>query len=670
MRSPRLRLGGVVLALVLTGGIACTKQPIIDVNAGFLIADAVWFEEEETLFFFYRVDAEQGLRPESQVEVTWTTDNAFQDWTPLSSLTPVHTHVPVDCGFTSLCGSMSVHVPIRPRNLALRLRYHRDGEVFLDADTHFYEIGSAPAPLGRSLLVYGVFDEKNERVQWRARHQFPNLRNMEVEALGLRRYFRVENPGYGNLVPPVPFNPYGYAYGPACDPANVPLGWESIETTDRAIFDPHTMPLAASDAPIVCGVSTVTDATGEYPAVAIARKNPEVRPAFPELRSPIRENTPVGFILRPCQYTISQDHYDMQVQRLLLGGAPEICIDNWNAPGFANQLAATIQTAVNAERVKGNDMVVTIALHHDQTTPAFVGVIEDALNQVLVAESLQSSPHVSGGFLLDSYGHAIADPDLKRLVLWCPAVGSDDLDDIPPESLRSCPIQPDIPELKLGPFTISALPILPTRAQYLTFIDKYGVPQAGHTKTLELFAPEHSTLSETIAIGEYGAVTFFDDETISAAPTDAFSYCAAEPVAAIVVFRSANMPIPQPLELLPDVQNTAPEPTYQLGLFWQFPFLVRLRYEVVVAGQGTAFDVSVPFGVGRTDRAYYGAQLWRTGVFPLDKTLLQCTRFCDLPTFDSAGVYDVQLGFRSTYATRCYEPRFPLESDGGFPIDP
>lgn len=651
---------------------ACWKQPITDVEAAFAIADAVWFAEEETLFVFYRVDAEQGLRPESQVEITWQTDDGVQDWAPLATFLPVHTHEAVSCGYKAICGSTSIHVPIAPRNVALRLRYHRDGEMFLDAPLGFYEIGPGPAHRNRSLLVYGVFEEKNGNVQWRARHQFPNLRNMEVEELGLRRWFRVTDPGYGGAVASVPGNRYGYAYDIACSAANVALGWPALETTDRAIFDSHSLPFEASDAPVVCGLSTVTDATGTFDAVAIARKNPEVRPAFPALRSPIRENTSLGFLLEPCEYTISDDHRDMQRQRLLLGDAPVICTDAWDTPGFADQLAAQIQTAVNDERVEGNDMVVTVALHHDLPGAAFAGVIEDALDQVLVAESVMSSPHVSGAFLLDSYGHAIVDSDLKHLALWCPAlVGGSDPEEIPPpESERACPVLPDIPDFELGPFKLNVLPILTTRSQYLNFIDTYSVAQAGRMKSLKFLAPERSTLSENVAVGEFGAVTFFDDETISAEPDDAFSYCALDAIAAIVVFRSDANPVPLPIAELPAVHRDAPEASYQLGLFWEFPFLLRLQYEVTVAGAATAVGATVPFGISGTNRSYYGAELWRTGVFPLDTTLEQCTRFCDHPTFDSAGVYNILADFRDSYAFTCYEPRFPRPDDGGFPLDP
>jgi hypothetical protein len=41
--------------------LSCVKVPIDDVDAGFTIANTAWFEEEQTLFVFYSVSAEQGL---------------------------------------------------------------------------------------------------------------------------------------------------------------------------------------------------------------------------------------------------------------------------------------------------------------------------------------------------------------------------------------------------------------------------------------------------------------------------------------------------------------------------------------------------------------------------------------------------------------------------------
>ena len=57
-------------------------------------------------------------------------------------------------------------------------------------------------------------------------------------------------------------------------------------------------------------------------------------------------------------------------------------------------------------------------------------------------------------------------------------------------------------------------------------------------------------------------------------------------------------------------------------------------------------------------------------VLSLENLLTQCRRFCDHPTFDSAGVYHVTDPFRTTYAQACYLPDYPALGDSGFPSDP
>ena len=57
MRAP----GAAAAALIALAGTSCAKVPIYDVDAGFTLADVAWFAEEETLFVFYEVNADQGL---------------------------------------------------------------------------------------------------------------------------------------------------------------------------------------------------------------------------------------------------------------------------------------------------------------------------------------------------------------------------------------------------------------------------------------------------------------------------------------------------------------------------------------------------------------------------------------------------------------------------------
>ncbi len=667
----------LVVSCVLV--LSACKVPISDIRAGFTISEAAWFLEEETLFLFYRIDASQALDEHSQVEVTYVTDTTELPWTPLESLTPVHRHVPASCGSHALCGSMSLHVPDQPRQVRLRLRYHEDGAMTLDAPLTYNIIGAGPDYSHRSLLVYGVFNEDNTFVQWRARHQFPTLRNTEVQELGLRRYFRIEGQRHGALdasdLPPelLALDPYAYAFAPACPASLQPLAAPTlVETWGRAVFNDVGLPLAASTSPAVCAEATVLDATGEHTAPALARKNPDVRPAFPVLRSPINLTAEIGYLLAPCNRSISTRHRNMQRERLQLEDDPVICIDAWQSPGFVDSLVATLRARIDEVRAGGDDMVLKLALHHDDPTGAFTGSIEAALAQILPLENARSSPRLSGAFVFDSYGYEVQDAALRRLVLWCPAdLPFDDLSDIPSAAERTCPLLPDDPDLQLGPFRFGTLPILPTRAQYLNFVSRYSEAQAGSVQILSFRAPERTPTSENFDVDEYGVVTFFNNEVFSAAPEDSFSYCMPEGIRALIAaFKTPDVQIPLPLALLPEAHALAPQSTYELGIFWDFPFLLRMRYEIVISGAATAVGFTVPFGVGTDQQSYYGTELWKAEEFHLEETLLQCTRFCGHPTFDSARVYNVTAQFDPDFRNNCYRPDYPKTSDGGFPRDP
>jgi hypothetical protein len=299
-------------------------------------------------------------------------------------------------------------------------------------------------------------------------------------------------------------------------------------------------------------------------------------------------------------------------------------------------------------------------------------VVEQALEEVLPFEREKSSPRVSGALIFDSMGHEVETADLARMVLWCPPTTSGNiLDQISQDTPRNCPVQPDIPDIQLGPFRFSTLPILPTRAQYLDFINRYSDAQGGYMKSLTFLAPERTPLSDNFPAGDFGTATFFNNEVVTASPGDVFSYCQPQDKrASAIVFRTGPGLPPQPLANLPDLHDSAPQSSYALGVFWEFPYLLRLQYEVIVAGAATAYALTVPFGIAAPNTNYWGTQLWAQGEFDLSQTLLKCTQFCGHPTFDSAGVYNVGQSFHDAYRTQCYRPKYPAPGDGGFPLDP
>ncbi|MDP2345295.1 MAG: hypothetical protein Q8O67_30405 [Deltaproteobacteria bacterium] len=680
MVNRTLNLCGLSLLLLVASATCEPKVPIVDVGAFFAIADTTWFEDEQTLFIFYRVDSDQGLSDRSQIELAFRTDDVDQGFAEIETFENIHPHVVADCGLHTICGSWSVKVELPPRDVRLRLRYHEDGPLTLDADVDAHVTGTGPAFTQRSAIVYGVFDEANQRLQWRLRHQFPAIRNEDAQALGLRRSFTINDPAHGTVSLDVEAqllgDPYGYALPSLCPADFTPLGFAEVSTTDRAVFAAEVMPeLTASASGDVCAAATVVDALGPFTAPALARKNPEVAPAFPALQSPIAVSTQLPFMLETCGDIVSETHRVMQLQRMRLSEADVVCIDDFATLGFSDRLARRFQDRINAERDAGDatlrDMVLVIGLNRADSNDAVSIAVEAALAQVVDEENGKSSPRLSGAMVFDSEGYAPRSAAVARLVLWCPAgLPGDNLETISNVSLRSCAVQL-AEDIKLGPVRIASLPILPTRDQYLGFVERFNEDLAGSTTSLTFRSPIRTPLSDDVELGEFGRATFFNNEAISADVDDSFSFCPSpDPSAASVVIRIADVPDLLPLQLLPDVHDAFPQPRYALGIAWDAPFLLQMKYDAVLAGSVTAVGLTIPFGPHSPAEQFLGSPLWEQARIDLAEVLLQCSRFCDHPTFDSSGVYNVNDLFSGFYRNQCYAPNFPESTDGGFPIDP
>ena len=679
------------------------KVPVRDVGAAFAVADAVWFEEEETLFFFYRVDASQGLNETSRIEISFETDDEQVDFVPLHDFEPVHEHVSVECDWNNRCGSWSLHLPLPPRNVRMRLRYHEDGETFLESPLAYFRVDAGPDHLQRSALLYGVFDENNERVQWRLRHQFPSLRNEEAEALGLRRRFRISEPGYGDLdINGLPVsaglpgtnpgqrpgffadNPYGYGWLGGCPSAFTQIPASATETSTRAVFQDEPFPVSASRAPYACATGEVWDGRGVFTTSVWAQKNPEVEPAFAIMRTPIQTIREIRYFFDFCLDNDDTGHRVMQQQRLLMGPEHVVCIDDATPETLQQSLFVELSRRIDAERRPNEDLALYIGLHRGPDTDWVAAGLESALAAIFEVEINRSTPRLAGAFVFDSEAFFITDPAVRLSTLWCPSFPELDLlDGLLSGSTRSCSASlVELPEVTIQNVDFASLPILPSRANYDSFAEKYGTDFLGSVKSISAKSPLRATESENVQVGVFEIATYFDDERISAGENASFSYCETEDsLGWNLVFRSAVDGSTQFLFSLAEWHEENRESVYDLGLLWDSTFYLEILYGTFAVAQPeqqstTLLDqelelrVTLPLGPEIPGQLYPFGDQWTQTDFDLRDVLLRCNRFCNHPTFDAAGIYQIRQSFRSTYAKACYVPVFPAIWEGGFPNDP
>jgi hypothetical protein len=682
-----------------------TRVPLVLVNAGFELADAVWFEEEHTLFVFWRFGSDQGLGPTSRVEIGIETATGVRPAQPVASYTPVHRHIEVDCGVQGRCGSVSILLDEEPLAVPIQLRWHEDGELVLGQDAALTIVRAGVPWLQRSAVVYGVFDGDNARIQWRLRHQFPNLGNHDVQALGLRRAFVVRDPVIGDLDDDARAgfvdNPWGYALLSACPQDAVPHPEGPLATDARAIFGTVAVDDTLVTRQVACASAEVTDARGTFTATALARRNPDVVPAFPFLRTPVQDARPLPLVLVTCNNVVSDPHLEMQRQRLLLDAGRE-CVDDLDDPGREGALAARLSRRIEEARSAGDDLVLMVVLNREDADEAVAAALDRVLHTVLQDERARTSPRAVGAVIYDSAVFFTQFPDAQPYLLWCPGLPVDDLSDVVAvaNQLFHCAVSfdvslpVDLPE-PLDRITVATLPLLASRRQFLNFVALHGADAVGETRAITLLAPRRGADARDVTLGAFDELrpppldptdpvrpddpsglfaptdvaTFFDDEVLTVLPDEALSVCAGE-ASAHVVTQATLAEVPQPLGDLPDRHATDPQPRYLLGLRWDGAFYIRFDYAFVIATATEVVGLTLPFAPSFPGQVSFREELWTAATFDLRDELTKCRRFCDHPTFDSVGIYQVRAPFSPTFHNGCYRPRFPTPADGGFPDDP
>jgi len=398
--------------------------------------------------------------------------------------------------------------------------------------------------------------------------------------------------------------------------------------------------------------------------------------------------------LLTCANVVSDAHLAMQQQRLL-HDTDTVCVDDLDEPGRRAALVRRLNARIDEERRAGDDLVLSIVLNRDDADEAVAEALESALQDVLVEERTKTSPRAIGAVVYDSNSFDQRIPEVKPYLLWCPAaLGIDDLAELVDPSVLNqlfhCAVSLDVavpidlPE-PLDRLTIAQLPLLATRRQFLNYVARYGEGAVGETTGITVLAPRRSADARDVVVGDrfgFGDLldplspfsstdiaTFFDDEYLTVLPDEALSVCAGD-ASGHVVAQADLAEEPLPLDALPARHADDPRPRYQLGLRWDGAFYLRFDYRAVLGTTTEVVGLTLPFSPSLPGNVSFREQLWTAATFDLRDELTKCRRFCDHPTFDSAGIYQVQALFAPTYQNDCYAPRFPTPDDGGFPDDP
>jgi hypothetical protein len=668
----------IVRYLIIGGSISiwagCSKVPLIRMYPQVQFAQGAWFKSESTLFLFYEVSGQDGFNARSRVEYRYWSDEGDSGWIPTLQNTNVHKHEAVDCGTYALCGSISQKVSKTPSQVKLRLRYHPEGETDFVFEPSVSLIQSDLPYAGLSYLVYGVFNSLNTRVQWRGRHNFPNIRNLEAEKYGLRRYFKVEKETYGNLASDLVRgeNHYGFGLLPSCSGTFSPWGVDGVESHGpRGVMSLATwVPTGAADG-ASCAIATTTSAVGNHVHSALAQKNPEVAPAYGTLRTPIKETDQVKVVLSPCQSSPSKKHFKMQVQRILAQETIDICLDDERLEA---RLDAFFQQKLQ-ERTPEKDKVFSVVFHREDSDQNSVDALVNSLKRNFQPEQSKSTPRSVGVFVYDSGALVRVPNELTSMVLWCPAKAFDDKE-IPNNSQRACPVLP-VSSASLGSLSFGNLDILPGRKEYEDFIKKYGETNSGKMTKFQTLAPQNTAQTKVIPFRfqdelPLGVASFFDQEVVSVEENQYFSYCPSSTFQISLLYKNAlTNQIPVPLEALSTAHLLSPQPLYDLGIYWDYPFLLSIKFDSPLALDIGGSSAIVPFGIPNSNRRNYGVN-WLQEGFEVGDKLKLCKRFCTHPPFDSAGVYNVQTQWHNSYVRSCYQPKFPegFPGEKSNPYDP
>ncbi len=674
-----------LIAALLTMLGACRKVPLTE-QQGYLDAvSAHWFENEGVAYVFFSVSEDTGLLEQSHWEMRYALKTATggtekHDWAKVDFSAGVHLHEVRGCGYHQLCGSYSFPSALPLDSLSIKLFYNPESTLFLQMEAAVQAHAKGNDWKQHSALLFGVFDEANERVETRVHHNFGNPSSDEVPRYGMTRRFRVREPGLANptidQMATATLTGSDFLFAPDfCPPA--PAGAVTSEFAGEQAWMPNKFGTEGGETG-VCFTADFLDKKGAtlFTGAAFARKNPELGPSSYTFETPLKLATKIPIVLRYCpddpQYPRVTDAAFFDYQRFItnVNGRPvDLCFKVGAEDDFKARFDKELATRLAAAKIANGDardFVFMIVFHQDFSVEfhKFHQIIAESLAAEIDGELNNVSPRLVGAFVYDARTNFRPTAAQRKGIIWCPQELPDGLNPATfaqPDALSdNCLVTPtaklDLTVINfvtpLGPF--------PTLANYKDYVKKYGDRGLAHAPSLSFRSVPAGENTRQEADDK---VTFFDGERLVLGEGQVIRLCLDKGDPSMLPalrFRLGDMPDSQPSLTIEEaaalwLSDSAPG-EYRVGIAWEFPFVGRVDYEATLSGNIVAV---IPFQKSAKAYDQLGDPKWTRDKWPIGDSLQICHRFCGHPYFDEGGVYQIHTAWKTRDGLDCPAVIYP-----------
>ncbi len=673
----------ILSSLIILAACRQNKVELLDSYGQILDVNSHWFENEKVAYIFFRIEElpERLTNPVFELSYTWTNPQGGSETVEdleINFTEGVHEHEVIECGSNQLCYSFSWPLDGPLQTSSIRFRYDKEAELNLFADASSQNhLSDDPNGDGFSALPHGVFNQQNNRMQVRITPNFGTPAPERVPSYGLRRKFRIKSSSlvdqdWDDLKALIDGS--GYAF--PSDFCSQTGDGESKVFKGLKAWSNEEFAADSLERGVCFGIDFLDKNEKNLVSTqAYGIRNPNTD--FDEnlvIQTPLEDVVKIPILIHACEddpfFDILIDQDFLEYQKFITGqGGREVdvCFNTSNIEGFAQNLEDYLSAQLSLAKQQATtdqDFMFNVIFHENLSREfrAIHQAVVDKLTLIASNEVDKVSPRLAGSFVYASIGDFQPTLVQRRTLLWCPqdlanaiAVTFQD-----PFASINCTTSTG------GDFTILGInfrvPLgpFPDLDSYNRYLEKYG--DRGLARDPELVLKSVQQGSLTYVDGPE-KVTYFDNVRLSIADEEAVRLCSTKEDSEILEFiKVRNNSLGSEgegvniFDIAPVWRSEDAAGTYDLGIFWEYPFWGGVRYDAPVT---VAIGSIIPYEEKNSAYEAVGDIKWQIDQWNLGDFFYYCRKYCEHPFFDEAGTYQNRSSWRDEIDTRCAQPLIP-----------